>query len=270
MATSRKLRVRLDFDAGHDGFHVAAVVEQRRQACPALLAHAVALVEDGDAAADHGGDQRRGDVAQASLAGDHRGDQQIFGAGIEGGLEDVDVASHAPAGGVGEGGLADTRLAQQPRIHGQVLLVHHHPRGQQLAHQFVLSHPLHCKLVGVRQVQGYPLDLDRHRLSPIIGYSAGSCPSSIARSAAGRTAGGFYDAAKRCWRPYTPMGTLPAWFCRLDPVTMLRPFDPVLLKPSRYRRYTLHDTAPVNEKCLILFCFKGHSISQQMDAALHG
>ncbi len=62
-----EVRMRLDLDAGDDGFHVAAVVEQRREAGPALLAHAVAFVENRDAAADHGGHQRRSHVAQAAL-----------------------------------------------------------------------------------------------------------------------------------------------------------------------------------------------------------
>ena len=90
-----ELRVRLDLDAGDDGLHVAAVIEQRRQAGPALLAHAVAFVEDGDAAADHGGDQRGSDIAQAAFALDHGRDQQVFRARIHGGLQDVDLAPHA-------------------------------------------------------------------------------------------------------------------------------------------------------------------------------
>ena len=68
VATSRKLRMGLDLDAGHDGFDIAAVIQQRREAGPALLAHPIAFVEDGDAAAKHGGHQRRGHVAQAALA----------------------------------------------------------------------------------------------------------------------------------------------------------------------------------------------------------
>ena len=154
--------MRLDLDAGDDGFHVAAVVEQRREAGPALLAHAVAFVENGDAAADHGRHQRRRHVAQAALAFDHRRDQQVFGARVHGGLQDVDIAAHAPAGGIGQGGLADARLAQQPRIHGQVLLVHHHPGGQQLAHQLFLAHPLDSQFVGMGEVQSYAFDLDCH------------------------------------------------------------------------------------------------------------
>ena len=66
------------------------------------------------------------------------------------------------AGGIGEGGLADARLAQQARIHGQILLVDHHPGGQQLAHQLFLADPLDRKLVRMGEVQGDAFDLDRH------------------------------------------------------------------------------------------------------------
>ena len=157
-----ELRMRLDLDAGHDGFHVAAVIEQRRQAGPALLAHAVAFVENGDAAADHGGHQRRSHIAQLALAFDDRRDQQIFRARIHGGLQDVDVAPHALGGGVGQRGLAHAGLAQQARIHGQILLVHHQPGGQQLAHEFFLAHPADGQFVGMRQVQSDAFDLDSH------------------------------------------------------------------------------------------------------------
>ncbi len=39
-----------DGDAGHDRFDVAAVVEERGEAGPRLLVHAVPFVEDADAA----------------------------------------------------------------------------------------------------------------------------------------------------------------------------------------------------------------------------
>jgi hypothetical protein len=137
------------------------------QTGPALLAHAVALVDDGDAAADHGGDEGRRHVAQVAAAFDHGGDQQIFGAGIHGGLQNVDVAAHAASGGIGEGGFADTRLAEEARVHGEVLFVDHHPGGQQLPHQFVLPDPLDGKFVRVGQVQGNAFNLDGHGL-PLI------------------------------------------------------------------------------------------------------
>ena len=67
-----EIRVRFDLDAGDDAFHIAAVIEQRRQAGPALFAHAVAFVENRDAAQDHGADQRRSHVAQPARAFDAR------------------------------------------------------------------------------------------------------------------------------------------------------------------------------------------------------
>ena len=36
----------------------------------------------------------------------------IFGAGVHGGLQDVDLAPHAPGGGMSQGGLAHARFAQ--------------------------------------------------------------------------------------------------------------------------------------------------------------
>ncbi len=156
--------MRLDFDAGHDGFHIAAVVEQRRQAGPAFFAHAVSFIEDGDAAANHGGDQRRGDVAKAAGALDHRGDQQVFGTRVHGGLQDVDLAPHTLARGVGESGLADAGLAEQARAHRQVLFVNHHPRRQQVAHQLALPHPLGSQFIGMGQVEGDAFDFNRHVL----------------------------------------------------------------------------------------------------------
>src|ERR1035437_8016079 len=53
------MRVGFDLDAGDDGFHVAPVIQQRGEAGPALFAHPIALVDDGDAAFDHGGDEGR-------------------------------------------------------------------------------------------------------------------------------------------------------------------------------------------------------------------
>ena len=175
----------LDLDSRDDGLHIAPVVEQRSQAGPALLAHAVSLVNDGDPAADHGGHQRRRDVSQTVFPGDHGRNQQVFGARVHGGLQNIDVASHALTGGIGEGSLADTRFAQKPRIHRQILFVYHHPRGQQLPHELVLSNPLHRQLIGMCQMQGYPLDVDRHTLFPIIGFSGLTCSTSIARTGPG-------------------------------------------------------------------------------------
>src|SRR6516165_10375849 len=50
-----ELRIGLDLDASDNRLDISPIVEQRRQARPALLAHTVAFVQDGDAAADHGG-----------------------------------------------------------------------------------------------------------------------------------------------------------------------------------------------------------------------
>ena len=152
----------LDLDAGHDGLDVAAGVEQRRQAGPALLAHAVAFVEDHHAAADHGRHQRRGHVAQLARAFDDRRDQQVLGARVHGGLHDVDLAAEALGGGVGQGGLPDARLAHQARVHRQIPRIDHQPGRQQLPQRFFLPDPAHGQLIRVRQVQRDAFDLHGH------------------------------------------------------------------------------------------------------------
>jgi hypothetical protein len=52
-----KARIGVDLDPSDDRLDVAATIEERREAGPALLAHAVAFVEHADAAGDHGGDE---------------------------------------------------------------------------------------------------------------------------------------------------------------------------------------------------------------------
>jgi hypothetical protein len=162
-----EIRMRLDFNSRHDGFHIAPVIEQRREAGPAFLAHAVAFVDDGDAAGDHRCHQRRRYVTQVSRAFDHGCDQQVLRACVHGRLQNVHIPAHAFRRRVGQRGLTDPRLAEQPRIHGQVPLVQDHPRGQELPHQFLLTDPAHGQLVGMRQVQGHAFDVDSHNFPRI-------------------------------------------------------------------------------------------------------
>ena len=90
------------------------------------------------------------------------GDEQVFRARVERGLEDIDFAAHAPAGGVGERGFAHAGLAEKARIHGQVLLIHHHPGGQQLPHQLLLPDPLYGEFVRVGEVKRDAFDFHGH------------------------------------------------------------------------------------------------------------
>ena len=69
-----------------------------------------------NASADHRCDQRRGDIADAAGFVDDRGDQQIFGTGIHGALEDVDDFADLFCGGIGEGCFADARLSDEAGI----------------------------------------------------------------------------------------------------------------------------------------------------------
>ena len=152
----------LDLDSGHDGFGVAAIIQQRRETRPALLAHAIAFVQDCDPAADHRGQQGGCHITQFGLAFDHRGDQQILRPRIHGGLHDVDFALQALGRRVGQRGLSDARFAEQARIHRDVLGIHHQPGSQQLPHYFFLTHPSDCQLIGMRQMKSYPFDLYHH------------------------------------------------------------------------------------------------------------
>ena len=128
------MRMGFDLDPRDDAFHVAPVIEQRREACPALLAHTVAFIEDHNTAHDHRADERRCDVAKAAFALDDRRDQQIFRSRIHGRLHDEDVTTHPLRCGIGQRGLADAGFADQPRIHRNVELRDDHPGGQQLPH----------------------------------------------------------------------------------------------------------------------------------------
>jgi hypothetical protein len=156
-----KLAVRGDLDAGDDGLDVAAAVEEGGERGPGLLAHAVALVEDADAAGDHGADEGAGDVAQLLAVGDDGGDEQVLRAGVHGGLEHVDGEAEGLGGGGGEGGLADAWFADEAGRHGVVVVVEDHPGGEELAAQLGAADPLPVEFIGRREAQLDALDHDR-------------------------------------------------------------------------------------------------------------
>ena len=156
--------MRFDLDARHDAFHVAAIIEQRREAGPALLAHAIAFVQNHDAAQDHGAHQRRRHIAQTARAFDYRRDQQIFRARIQRRLHDEDVAPHALGRRISQRRFADARLADQPRIHRHIVLGHDHPRGQQLPHEFFLPDPADRQFIGMGEVKTYSFNLNCHEI----------------------------------------------------------------------------------------------------------
>ena len=150
----------MNLDAGNDGFDVTAIIEQGRERCPAFLAHAVAFVEYTDAASDHGCHERRGDIAKTAFAFDDRRDQQVFRAGVERRLHDIDVAAHLLGRGVGEGRLPDAGLAEQPRRHGYVVLVDGEPSRLKLADHFLLADPSDRNLIGMGEIQSYAFHID--------------------------------------------------------------------------------------------------------------
>ena len=78
-----------DRDSRHDAFHIAAVVKKRGEACPRLLVHPVAFVENANPAANHGADQRRGMVGDLARLGENGCDDEVFGTCVGGTLIDV-------------------------------------------------------------------------------------------------------------------------------------------------------------------------------------
>src|SRR5579862_2013025 len=144
-----------DLDAGDDAFDIAPVIQQGRERCPAFFTHAVTFVENGDAAPDHGGDEGGSHVAQTPFPFNDRGDEKIFGAGIERSLHDVDVATHAACGGISQGGFTHARLADQARAHRQIGFVDYQPGGKELPHQFFLTDPVNGQVIGMSEVEGY-------------------------------------------------------------------------------------------------------------------
>ena len=58
---------------------------------------------------DHGADEQESYSSGVARAGfDYGGDEEVFGARIERGLHDENVAAHAFGGGVGESGFAES------------------------------------------------------------------------------------------------------------------------------------------------------------------
>ena len=130
-----KIGVRLDLDSRDDRFHVAPRVEQGSQGSPALLAHAVALVENANASAQHGRRQRRSMVADHLTGADDRSHQEVLGAGIHRALKDVNLVAELLGHGVGQGRLAHAGLTQDAGRQGYLLrraFARHQPAGAKL------------------------------------------------------------------------------------------------------------------------------------------
>jgi hypothetical protein len=93
----------------------------------------------------------------------NRRDQQVFGAGIDGRLHDIDFPAQTFTARISHGGLTHPGLAEQARVHRNVPLVDYHPGGHQLAHCFFLPHPSHVQLVRVGQMQLKSFNSNLHR-----------------------------------------------------------------------------------------------------------
>jgi len=130
VATIRKSGWALNFDSGDHGLHVAAIVEQRRQAGQLFSLMRLPSSRNGDPAAQHRGDQRRRHVAELRFAFDHGRDEKILRPGVHSGLHDVNFSPQPFRGGMAwwwtrrtsddtlgcwQPGVGKTTLASPPR-----------------------------------------------------------------------------------------------------------------------------------------------------------
>jgi hypothetical protein len=145
-------------------FNVSPVVEERRQTGPTLLAHAIAFVQNHDAAQNHGAHQRRCHVAQTARAFDYRRNEKIFRTRVQCGLHDEHVAAHPLPRRIRQGRLPHARFADQPGAHRDILFGYDHPGGQQMPHQLFLPDPTDGQFIGMGEVKGNSFDLDCHGL----------------------------------------------------------------------------------------------------------
>src|SRR5579871_6766359 len=83
----------LDLDSSDNRFHVAAIIEERSETCPAFLAHAVPFVENNDPSAQHRGHQRRSDISKLRLALNDGRNEKILRPGVDGGLKNINFAA---------------------------------------------------------------------------------------------------------------------------------------------------------------------------------
>ena len=81
-----KIRMSFNLNPSYDRFHIATIIQQRREASPTFFAHAVAFIQNHNPATNHGCHQWRSRVAKLSAGCNHRGDKQVFGPRIQGSL----------------------------------------------------------------------------------------------------------------------------------------------------------------------------------------
>ena len=96
-----------------------------------------------------------GGVLNRAFRPDDRRDDEVLGARVHRGLEDVRRATDGASRGVGQRRLADAGLADEPRIHGHVGRVDHHPRRLELQEELGTPYPLERQIVRLGE-----LDLD--------------------------------------------------------------------------------------------------------------
>ena len=129
------------------------MIQQRRQAGPRLFVHAVAFVQEANAALNHRRHQRRGVVLDGPALAQHRRHEQIFGARVGRALIDVERLLALAGGRDRERRLADAGRSEEPRRQRQVLLIDDQPAGEDLFQDFALADPGPRRRIGGTEMQ---------------------------------------------------------------------------------------------------------------------
>ena len=148
-----EIAMRGDGDPRDDRFDVAPMIEQRGEAGPRLLVHAVALVEDADPAADHGGHEGRGVIVDLAALAQDRRDEQIFGPRVGRALVDEERLRAFAGRRHRQGRLADAGRADDPRGEREVLRIDDQPAGEDLLQDLPLPDPRSLGGIGGSEIE---------------------------------------------------------------------------------------------------------------------
>ncbi len=159
-------------DPRDDALDVAPLIEQRRQRGPALLVHAVALVEDAHPAAHHRRDQRRGVIGDLAVVGENRRDDEVLGARVGGALIDVQILVPVARRSHAQRRLADPGHTLDARHQRQVGVVDDEPTRQQLPQNLFLPDPLADRRIRTAEHEAHAVHFGPASLRP--GFARGT------------------------------------------------------------------------------------------------
>ncbi|TXT35193.1 MAG: hypothetical protein FD138_1473 [Planctomycetota bacterium] len=139
------------------------MIEQRREAGPRLLVHAVSLIENADASCEHRRDERRSVVDDLAALGQHRRHEQIFRSRVRRALVDVKRLLPDTRPSDGQRRLADPRSSDQPGSQRQIDIIDQQPTRQQLLEHFPLPDPLPFGRIRLGQEETHAANFHRFR-----------------------------------------------------------------------------------------------------------